>query len=158
MDLLISSIASIIGATIGSILTFIFERRKKHLIFKSNLTARQKTIIGNWRGFFIEEWHEDKPIIVIDNVSIELKGKLITGTCRYSFDDTTHELKLEGGYFDNNIIKLEYSNLRTSLIHFGTIIIKYSLDGITCDGNYLTYGLQQELIRHGTMHVERYYP
>ena len=125
------------------------------------LADRAHLFAGTWMGTYHQaEGPEGVPVDGSVQLVFEKPDRILTGIGTLAFkrsDGTVFNLniKFHGGFLHNRFLKLEYENVDTGAVQFGTFVAELSPDGRRISGKYVGYGAQSERIVTGTATISR---
>jgi hypothetical protein len=157
-------IASIIGAITTIAAIFIspwwVRRLDKERIAKAlphSSDEKKTALIGHWNGY-IDQKVGKPQVIGIHPMSMNLSNKsgIIEGTMTQDIKSAgLLQGKIINVLYDGRVLKMDYLNKDSTVVHFGTLCLKLSSDGKRLEGEFLGYGLISEMMVSGTAHFDK---
>ena len=135
---LITGFFSILTAIITLFIKNFFE--KKNVSFKKVENVCKDAIYGKWKGHILQTLNGNKEYFdVIMDLKVTNNG-IITGSAKLPFKDEIAILELDGGFYSQRFIKINYENTNKAILQFGTFIFKISDSAKVLKGNFVGYG------------------
>ena len=147
-------------AMTSPIITFIVTKAYEKRFLERMPKGRQKALTGKWSGVGYQEIGPDgQPLDAKLSLDLIANGKTVTGTGDYTFrlrgTDYHIRIVLDGGFFHDRFLKLDYKNADNTAVQFGAIITELSSEGRTLRGYYVGYGAISERPVCGTLEVQK---
>lgn len=153
---IIIAIITSITTIIAPLLTLYFTNlsAEKDLV---SISKREEVIDNIWQGYSTQLYNNK-----IDTVSLmmdlDIDGKKIKGTIKIEHELLKEDEKYceaEGGFYDYDILILNYRNKNQNIIQFGTYYLKLSSDANQLKGKFIGYGQKSEKIITGDICYNR---
>jgi hypothetical protein len=148
---IVSGLFTVGGALITFFVTKFFEQR--HLLPIAG--DRRKSLVGHWKGKISQPNVGDYDLEMNLNVT---KNK-VSGLARLGYveDGKPHSipLSLEGGFFYDRFLKVDYKNTDSAKIQFGSITLHVSSTSNSMNGKFSGYGSISEAVVGGDILLEK---
>ena len=115
---------------------------------------------GKWIGFIDQDvGFEPKPMTYSADFFLEPTAKSILGNCQVSAsvagNKLVADLKLEGGVYYGQFLRLDYINRNRVALHFGSMVLELDPDLRKMSGKFTGYGAHTKQIVNGRVTLEK---
>lgn len=147
------------SCAVGSaLLTVVFTRLWEQRDFQIISQPRRKTLSGAWAGTYDQEVGPEGPFRGDITLLLVTKRKIVTGECTIKAplrpSPFTSSFAVNGGYYHDRFLSLEYRNPHAATVHFGSLLLELTARG-TLRGRYLGFGAVTEKLVYGTIELSR---
>lgn len=133
-------IAAIIVGVVGPIITILVKRCLTQKKYPNYSQDRLDRLLGVWKGHYVQKGEDNSEMKVNIEAHLKHKGKIIKGDLLTVDDRNLFEkLIIDNGYFDGNLIKVEYSNEKAYIFQKGSAVMEMSAKGDNIKGKFVGY-------------------
>jgi hypothetical protein len=135
-DAWIGAIATVISA----IITVLFTELLSRIRYTSPGNTRRKEVKGNWSGTF--DQHLDGVLQTFE-LDLELKVSIfgsISGIAKLTYNGKLLRMKVNGGFYLRDFLKMNYRNANKAITQFGAFIFRLSDGCDKLEGHFVGYG------------------
>lgn len=151
-DTVTLALVTIITAIPAACLKVLWDKRK----YKTLASTREEAVSTVWTGehsyqtgVFASRMKNPIPI----KLSLKNNGRRVTGTAHYKKNDTETKLLLSGGFFNDKLLRLEYTNSQKHQLHFGFFLLELNGEGNKLEGAIIGYGRSPDKIFTATIEL-----
>ncbi len=121
-------------------------------------TPRTRRLVGSWEGEFSQYSNTGILTNVVDcalTFGLEHTNLFGDGVLTILENEKKINLKLENGFFDGTILKLDYYNQSEYIKQFGSFLLKLDSTGEVLKGRFIGFSPTHEVIIDGTVILRR---
>lgn len=146
-------IVAIIGGfctILSPILTLLFKSYLENRQFISLSANRRKAIYGLWKGKTIQNrGPQGQPIEAELTLNLMPKKRLVKGEAEVRWQQITMRINVEGGFYNDFFIRLNYHSADEAQLNFGVLFLKLSANSKILKGKLIGYGSESEALIDG---------
>jgi hypothetical protein len=150
--------AAIIGGVfllLSPVVTLYLDRYFKSKKYRPIDVNDRRIVHGKWKGYFKQIFNgQEITVELMLRINVSSTG-MIKGTANFTFENKRVDIKVNGGFYLRDFLKMNYYNSQTDIVQFGAFVFKINYQSKKLIGHFVGYGPKSEKVISGPANLEK---